>query len=329
VTNLSTAAVGHAEPGAPVLRLVNGAHEIAPMKRDQAIWARAIFDYRTWMAAASLSKNTMYLRTYQLRRLGEEIKKDPWSVTTDDLAGWFAAQGWAPGTVRSWRSMVSSFYKWAVVTGRVATSPAATLPRAPMVRLRARPAPADVVEQALATADLRLELMILLGRHAGLRRGEIARSHTNDLWLDSDGWWLTAHGKGGKDRDVPLDDFVVAVLRRWMNGYEGYLFPGAIEGHLAPASVGRLVSRHLLGPWTAHTLRHRYATEVWNGSHDLLSTQKLLGHAKPETTQIYIEIDRSSLRRAASWGQSELSTARIVESAPVEDRPVESGSVAA
>lgn len=263
------------------------------------------------MAAASLAPGTIYLRTYQLRRLSEEVSCGPWALTADLLVSWLASHNWSPGTIRSWRSMISSFYKWAVLTGKVASSPAAMLPRAPVVHLHARPAPPEIVAEAIETADLRREVMILLGRYAGMRRTEIARGSSFDMWRERDGWWITAHGKGGRDRDIPLDDVVVAAILRWMDGREGWFFPGKIDGHLAPASVGRLVSRHLRGPWTTHTLRHRYATEVWNGSRDLLSTQKLLGHAKPETTEIYIQVDRASLRQAAVWGQSEYSTDRI------------------
>jgi site-specific recombinase XerC len=39
--------------------------------------------------------------------------------------------------------------------------------------------------------------------------------------------------------------------------------------------------------WTAHQLRHRFATRVHDASGDLLVTQALLGHASPTTTAIY------------------------------------------
>lgn len=264
------------------------------------LWPHAIADYRIWMLAAMLSPQTIYLRTYQLRRLAEAFPAGPWTVTTDDLAGWLASQKWAAGTVRSWRSMLGSFYKWAVITGRVPCSPTAMLPPPPRVRLKAKPIPQSVVDEALATADERLRLMIQLGRYCGLRRGEIAVIKDSDLYLENDGWWVLVHGKGNKDRWVPIPAGLVEQIRVWMGERVGFVFPGQIEGHLAPASVGRLVSRHLLGDWSTHKLRHRYGTNAYAGSHDLRAVQELLGHAKPETTMIYTEIGRDALRAAAT-----------------------------
>lgn len=267
---------------------------------DPHLWPRAIEDYRIWMLAAMLSPGTINLRLYQLRRLARSFA-DPWTITTEDLAGWLASHDWSAGTVRCWRSMLGSFYRWAVTTGRLPTSPAATLPRAPRVQLRPRPAPDDVVEEAIATARPRTALMIRLARRGGLRRGEIARVHTDDLTRESDGWWLLVHGKGGKQRQVPLDDVTVDHVKDWLRGRTGWVFPGDKDGHLAPATVGRLVTRHLTGHWSTHTLRHRYASAAYDGCHDLAAVQELLGHSKPETTRIYVDVNRESLRHAASF----------------------------
>jgi len=268
---------------------------------DLPQWSQAIEDYQVWMLAAVLSPGTIYLRLYQLRRLSRDFPGGPWTITTEQLAIWLSSHGWAAGTVRCWRSMLGSFYRWAANTGRVPLSPAATLPRAPRVRLRPRPAPDDVVDEAIGSASRRTALMIALARHGGLRRGEISRVHTDDLTHEADGWWLLVHGKGGKERPVPLDDATVDRLRDWLRGRTGWVFPGDKDGHLAPATVGRLVTKHLTGPWTTHTLRHRYASVTYEGCHDLAAVQDLLGHSKPETTRIYVDVNREALRRAARF----------------------------
>ncbi len=267
-------------------------------------WPQVIADYRVWMLAAMLSPNTVYLRTYQLRRLSAafwSLRIGPWEVTPEILATWLSGNNWSAGTVCSYRAMISSFYKWAVITGRLASSPAAVLPKPPHVRLKAKPAPQAVVDVALATSDRRLALMIRLGRYCGMRRGEIAVASLEDLSEEDDSWWILVHGKGAKERWVPITADLVDLVKVWMDGRTGYLFPGEINGHLAPATVGRLVSRHLTGPWTLHKLRHRYGTAAYSGSHDLRAVQELLGHSKPETTAIYTEIGRDALIHAASF----------------------------
>ena len=74
--------------------------------------------------------------------------------------------------------------------------------------------------------------------------------------------------------------------------------------------VGRTLSR-LLGPgWTAHTLRHRYASDVYGAAHDLRGVQTLLGHSSPVTTQIYTATHEASgylpdVAAAMGWVQPE------------------------
>ena len=68
----------------------------------------------------------------------------------------------------------------------------------------------------------------------------------------------------------------------------GWLFPGQVDGHLSPDYVGTLLRRLLGRGYSAHTLRHRFASRAYAGTRDLLAVQNLLGHSKPETTQRYI-----------------------------------------
>lgn len=140
--------------------------------------------------------------------------------------------------------------------------------------------------------------MVLLAARAGLRRGEIAQVHTRDLEEDLFGWSLRVHGKGAKERIVPLCDEVRVLLRA---APAGFLFPGQIRGHLSPAYVGKLVSGVFGVGWTTHTLRHRFATVCHTGSHDLDAVRLLLGHSRAETTQGYILTPSESLRAAMMW----------------------------
>lgn len=256
-----------------------------------------IADWCAWLTAAGRRPQTVALRRHQLSRLASDVP-DLLAASTDDLAGWLAGHDWAPATLKAHRDAVLSFYGWAAASGRVAKSPAAGLGPVRVPPKVARPAPEDAVEEGLAAADERVRLMVGLAARAGLRRAEIARVHSRDLTRDLVGWSLLVHGKGGRERLVPIPDDLAFMLRR--RG-DGYAWPGADHGHLSPARVGELVSAALPDGWTCHTLRHRFATRCYAAAPDLLALQELLGHAKPETTRGYVRLGSEVLRSAVSW----------------------------
>jgi integrase/recombinase XerC len=64
--------------------------------------------------------------------------------------------------------------------------------------------------------------------------------------------------------------------------------------------VGKLVARALPDNWTAHTLRHRYATLTYRGSRNLRVVQTLMGHASILTTQRYTQVSDDEIRAAAA-----------------------------
>lgn len=80
----------------------------------------------------------------------------------------------------------------------------------------------------------------------------------------------------------------------------GYLFPGRWSGHVEASYVGKLITRLLPDGWSAHSLRHRYATRTYESTHDLYLVSKLLGHSSVETTQIYVAMPDSRLRAGMS-----------------------------
>jgi integrase len=256
--------------------------------------------YRRWLVAAGRPRSTVYLRCYQVERWLTHCP-DAFSVNVERLAWWLSEQRWSPETRRSYRAALIGFYRWAVATGRAATNPAADLPVVKVPQKAARAIPDSVVRMALLGADNRLGLMIELGWRCGLRRGEIAKIHGTDLLVDAMGWTVLVHGKGGKERIVPVPDDLGQRLRAAAKAGDGWVFPGAINGHVSDRWVGDLVGDALPAPWTCHSLRHRFATNCWESTHDLFAVQELLGHAKPETTRIYVGVLQAALRAATAW----------------------------
>jgi len=251
-------------------------------------WREPIAAWVTWMLAAARPDSTVYHREWQLRRLAAGLcHLTPAQVTTDDLARFVAGRSWAQETTRNNLAAWRSFFGWAQATGRTQSNPAALLARVRQPHRAARPAPEQVLSDALAQAGPQDRLMLLLAAHLGLRRAEIANLHTDDLREGIHGTHLRILGKGNKERVLP----VVGELRELLlSRPRGYVFPGHDNGHLSAPYVGKRMSR-LLGPgWTAHTLRHRFATVAYAAQRDLFAVQSLLGHQSPETTRHYVQL---------------------------------------
>lgn len=156
-----------------------------------------------------------------------------------------------------------------------------------------RPTPDRVYMRAIMRSDVRSRLILRLAAEIGLRRGEIALVHSDDLLEDLVGWSLVVHGKGGKQRIVPLTSGIATEL---VGLPYGWAFPGNYAGHLSPRWVGKIATNLLDGTWTLHTLRHRFATRTYDIDKDVFAVQELLGHASAETTRRYVQTDRSRLR---------------------------------
>lgn len=258
-------------------------------------WASALASWSAWMTSAHRSRETIAMRVYHVSRFAQSTR-DPWVVTVDELAEWLGSHRWAAETARSYRASMRSFYQWAYLTRRVVEDPSALLPAVRVPIGEPRPAPEAVYRGGCEVADARVRLMLALAWCEGLRRGEIARIHSDDLEPDLTGWSLRVAGKGGRVRRVPLLGEIAEQLQALP---AGYAFPGKDDGHLSPRWVGRLIADALPGNWTAHPLRHAFATRTHESSgHDLRVVQELLGHSSLATTQRYVAVDDAAKRAA-------------------------------
>jgi integrase len=268
-------------------------------------WAPLIDEYITRLAAAGQPETTLKLRRIQLVRMARDLNSRPAEITGERLVAWFGSHTeWKTETRRSYRSGVRGFFRWAYQSNRIPHHIADELPKVREKRGAPRPAPDHAWREALSTAEPRVAIMLRLAGEAGLRRGEIARVHTRDLLDGVDGAQLVVHGKGDKQRVVPLGDSLAELIRQGAAGHSpgwpssGWLFPSVDGDHLSPWWVGDLVKRALPDQWTCHTLRHRFASRAFRGSRNLRAVQMLLGHESISTTERYCAVDDDEIRAA-------------------------------
>jgi integrase/recombinase XerC len=262
---------------------------ILPMARPvPGAWGATLANWTAHLRAAGHPSTTIRTRLDHLSRLARVAGvDDPWSIETDDLIAWTGQQQWATETRRSVRNSLLAFYRWGILAGHLTDSPAEALPRVKASEPHPRPVPYGIYKQALAGADQRTTLILRAAAEAGLRRTEISLIHERDLIPDLAGYSLNVHGKGGKQRIVPLNDSLARAIREACLAGRGYAFPGDRDGHLSGEYVGKLATRALPGDWTLHKLRHSFATDLLGFGTDLLTIQQLLGHASVATTQRY------------------------------------------
>lgn len=270
-------------------------------------WAPMITDYCLELAAAGQTAPTIRSRRLGLARIARGLGVPPGDVTGDQLKHWFGGQSqWGLSTRRQYRAAARGFFSWAYKTGRVPDYLGDQLPKVRETAPLPRPVPDQVWREALAAADARVTVMLRLSAEAGMRRAEVAQVHTNDVVDGAGGAQLLVHGKGNKQRLVPISDDLASVVRAGPGGHTpglpatGYLFPSRIDGApLTPEYVGKLVRRVLSDGYTMHKLRHRYATRAYRGTRNLRAVQQLLGHASIATTERYTAVDDDEVRATA------------------------------
>lgn len=261
-------------------------------------WGHVIDRYQQALRAGDYPAGTVYLRGYHLRRLARTINKPIEHVTRDDILGFLDQPTWAASYRRSYRVTLRAFYKWAQHEHIIHRNPMKGIRTASAPIGKPRPAPESAVAAGQTYHDRRVPIMVRLAAQAGLRCCEICRVHRDDVIEGVGGYRLRVHGKGRKVRVVPIPRALALEILT----ADGYLFPGQIDGHLSAAYVSKLVSRALPEKWTAHTLRHRFASIAYVGAgKDIRAVQELLGHASVATTQIYTAVDDAVLRQAVEY----------------------------
>lgn len=165
----------------------------------------------------------------------------------------------------------------------------------------------------------------------GLRISEAAGLKVGSIFLTEK--VARIHGKGNRERIVPIGDHGVHWLREYLRLARPHMLKSErIEDSLFLSMRGTALSRK--GIWKrfkeicaragieakVHTLRHSFATHLLQGGADLRSVQALLGHADIGTTQIYTHVENEELRQVHSALHPRGSEAADVEDVSSSDR---------
>lgn len=246
-------------------------------------------DHLRWLRRRNLAASTIGQRRTTLAALQQYA--DPLTATPEQIEDMLESRGIIAATRNVWISHLSSFYRWAIDEGLVTVNPMRRVPRAETPENLPRPIPEAALQHALAAADDRMRLWLLLGAYAGLRASEIAMLRGDNVSLDLRSIRVEM-AKRKKSRVVPMHPKVAVAFGEQIR-------PGRLWAS-SPNQVTIQVARHIRGQgydFTCHTLRHRFATAVYEATGDINLVRELLGHASTSTTQVYAKV---SVARMAS-----------------------------
>ncbi|MCO6558423.1 MAG: site-specific tyrosine recombinase XerD [Bifidobacterium sp.] len=249
--------------------------------------------------------------------------KDLASVTSHDVEAYVAALDEAGESGRSKARRLASvheFHKFALTQGVVADDVSARV-KAPKANGHLPDVLSiDEVTRLLDAASmggsddpvvLRDKALLEFMYATGCRVSEAVGADLNDV--DTDERVVVLTGKGSKQRLVPLGEYAIKALQRYVSlgrpQLEGKAKGGKERRAIFLNKRGRRISRqsvwevvktageraHIDKPLHPHTLRHSFATHLIQGGADVRTVQELLGHASVTTTQIYTHVSPETL----------------------------------
>jgi integrase/recombinase XerD len=252
----------------------------------------------------------------KLSRFASESSKNLLSLEQDDLTAFFRSlhkRGLNPKTIARTLVAVRGFYKYLIQDGHLMQDPSANLEAPKSVQSLPKFLAPEEVERLLRSPDtstdlgLRDKAMLEVLYATGLRVSELVGLVPSNLKLDLG--FLTAFGKGGKERVVPLGTTAVDWAQRYLRIRPRLVAEGKGAGALFVTDRGQPLTRQAfwriivkygenagIGHITPHLLRHSFATHLLENGADLRSVQEMLGHSDLSTTQIYTHITNERLR---------------------------------
>jgi len=158
---------------------------------------------------------------------------------------------------------------------------------------------ADEIRQLLNTSsNLKQQAILQLFYSSGIRLEECSRLKVADI--DSKNMRIkVVQGKGNKDRYTLLSSFALTTFREYFRQHRPaiYLFEGKQKGksmHCRSIEFHVELAMKQAGfkdkGFSAHTLRHSFATHLLDTGTDLHTIKELLGHSNISTTMIYLHL---------------------------------------
>lgn len=208
-----------------------------------------------------------------------------------------------------------AFFKFLRMEGYIATDPSELLESPQLPRHLPDVLSIEEIDAMIAAIPqdkeeaLRNEAIIETLYGSGLRVSELTDLRISRISLDDR--LMIVEGKGSKQRMVPMSPSSVELIRAYLPQRERLNIKPAGRDVLflnrRGAPLTRVMVFYIIRDLAAlagipkkvspHTMRHSFATHLLEGGANLRAIQEMLGHESIATTEIYLHLDRSRLRR--------------------------------
>ena len=229
-------------------------------------------------------------------------------ATEQDIQKYLSNLDEKPSSIARKASTFRSFYKFLMLEKIINKNPTSNLELPKRERTLPKYLSADEIELLISSSgeiktSIRLRCMIELLYASGLRVSELCELPMSANLGDR----LLIHGKGAKERLVPMHEGAQYALKKWLE-YRGdidskYVFPtNSKSGHITRDAFFKILKKcavlagiepERISP---HVLRHSFASHLLAGGANLRAIQTMLGHEDISTTQIYTHVMPDKLR---------------------------------
>lgn len=211
----------------------------------------------------------------------------------------------SPASVNRKLSALRSFYRFLLRRGlvdkdptRMISGPKNKKPLPCFLRDKEMDRLLDDVDFGGGFDGIRDRLIIMTFYHTGIRRSELLNLKDEDV--DLHGMRIKVTGKRNKQRIVPFGGELEKQFQLYLDmrqkvfgqktfpaffvSDKGCALPVSTLEHIVSSNLAKVTTMKKKSP---HVLRHTFATAMMNHNADLVSIQKLMGHANLATTEVY------------------------------------------
>ena len=254
------------------------------------------------VAEKGRSEKTLTSYESDLRLADSAISGGLMSANASDIQTYLSSLPDKPSSIARKASSLRGFYKFLMLEKIITTNPTSALELPRGKRALPKFLSVEEIELLISSAgdiknSIRLRAMIELLYASGLRVSELCELPITGVLGDK----LLIHGKGAKERLVPMHDAAIHALKKWLDARGNidskYVFPsGGKSGHITRDGFFKILKKCAIlagidpNRVSPHVLRHSFASHLLAGGANLRAIQTMLGHEDISTTQIYTHV---------------------------------------